>query len=232
MHLKRINAPKIWNIKRKERKYIARPMPGPHKLDECITASILIKNFLQQSKIKKEVNAIIKSKKILVNNMAIPERRYPIGVMDIIEIPQLKENYILLYNKKGDFVLNPIKDSKTKLCKIIGKTSIKKGKIQVNLDNGWNVVLDKNNYSVGDTLVVDLENKKVKSHLKLEKDALIYLIGGSYKGSAGKLQNIQESEGSEETKITFSIDNKDHVTLKKYVFVIGKEKPLIEVKNE
>lgn len=232
MHLKRISAPKIWNIKRKERKYIARPVPGPHKLEECITASILIKDFLGQAKTKKEVTSILKNKKILVNKAAIQDRRYPIGVMDIIEIPDLKEKYILLYNKKGDFVLNHIKDSSARLCKIIGKTSVKKGKIQLNLDNGWNILLDKNNYSVDDALLVDLENKKVKSHLKLEKDALVYFVGGSYKGSIGKLQKIRESEGSEETKIVFSIDNKNCVTLKKYAFVIGREKPLIEVKDE
>lgn len=232
MHIKRMPAPRNWIINRKERKFIARPMPGPHSLDSCITLSILIKDFLKQAKTAKEVKNILYNKKILVNKVPRTDYRFPIGIFDIIEIPSIKEKYILLYNQKGKFVLNSVADANNKLCKIIGKKIVKKGKIQVNLNDGRNLLLDKNDYSVGDTLVFDLENKKVKSHLKFEKEAFIYLINGSYKGNIGKLQSVQEKEGSEEPRITFLIDKEVHASLKKYAFVIGKDKPLIEVKNE
>ena len=232
MHLKRINAPRDWAIKRKERKFIARPLPGPHALDSCITLNNLIKEFLNQAKISKEVKYILNNKKILINKVPRIDYRFPVGIMDIIEIPDLKLSYILLYNKKGKFFLNPVEDANTKLCKIIGKKIQKKGKIQINLDDGRNLLLDKNNYAVGDTLVIDLSNNKIKDHLKLDKDFFVYITGGSYKGNIGKLQKVIPGKDCEEPKIAFSEDKHNYTTLKKYAFVIGKDKPLIEVKNE
>lgn len=232
MHLKRISAPRNWSINRKERKYIARPLPGPHGLNDCITLNILIKEFLNQAKTRKEVNYILNNKKILIDKVSRNDYRFPIGLMDIIEIPDLKEKYIILYNKKGKFILNPVKDANIKLCKIIGKKIINGGKIQINLNDGRNFLIDKNNYNVGDTLVFDLINKKIKEHLKLEKDAMIYLSAGTYIGNFGKLQKIEKRNGLEEPKITFSLNNKIYTTLKKYAFVVGKDKSLIEGKNE
>lgn len=232
MHLKRIPAPKNWIIKRKERTFITRPIPGPHKLNDSITLSILLKEFLNQAKTKKEVKYIINQNKLLIDKIPRKDYRFPVGIMDIVEIPSLKEKYIVLYNDKGKFMLNPIKDASQKLLKIIGKTVLKSGKIQLNFDDGRNIIIPKNNYDVGDTIVFDLENKKIKSHLKLEKDVLIYLTEGSHKGRIGKLQKIEEKEGSENQRITFTIGKESLVTLKKYAFVIGKDKPVIEVKHE
>jgi small subunit ribosomal protein S4e len=232
MHLKRIPAPKNWIINRKERKFITRPMPGPHRLKESIPISILLKEFLNQAKIKKEVKYILNNNKLLIDKIPRKDIRFPIGVMDIVEIPDLKEKYVVLYNEKGKFMLNPIKDASQKLLKIIGKTVVKFGKMQLNLDDGRNMIIPKSAYSVGDTIVFDLDNKKIKSHLKMEKDALLYFTGGSYKGKIGKMQKIEEKEGSEEQRITFSIGKENFVTLKKYAFVIGKDKPVLEIKHE
>ena len=44
MHLKRIAVPKSWPIKRKENKWIARPMPGPHSLNHSISLNITAKS--------------------------------------------------------------------------------------------------------------------------------------------------------------------------------------------
>ncbi|MBU0962701.1 MAG: 30S ribosomal protein S4e [Nanoarchaeota archaeon] len=232
MHLKRIAAPRNWSINRKERKFIARPMPGPHGLNNAITLSILIKEFLKQAKTKKEVNYILNNKKLLVNKIARNDYRFPVGLMDIIEIPELKESYIILYNKRGKFILNPIKDSNVKLCKIINKKIVNGGKIQINLNDGRNILLDKNDYNTGDTLVFDLTTKKVKSHIKMEKDVIVYLSAGTYVGNFGKLQKVEKGNGLEEPKITFSLNNHVYTTLKKYAFVVGKEKSLIGIENE
>lgn len=232
MHLKRIPAPKNWMIKRKERKFITRPMPGPHKLNDSITLSILLKEFLKQAKTKKEVKYIINQNKILIDKVSRKDYRFPVGIMDIVEIPALKEKYMVLYNERGKFMLSPIKDASQKLLKIIGKTVLRSGRIQLNFDDGRNIIIPKNAYAVGDTIVFDLENKKIKSHLKLEKDALIYLTEGSHKGRIGKLQKIEDKEGSENQRIIFAVGKENLVTLKKYAFVIGKDKPMIEVKYE
>ena len=53
-HLKRIRVPKSWPLeKRKYRKYIARPLPGPHKLMNSITLDFLLKDILKIAKTTK-----------------------------------------------------------------------------------------------------------------------------------------------------------------------------------
>ncbi len=231
MHLKRISAPKSWKIHRKKNVWIARPSPGPYKIEECITLNSLLIDILGYAKTKKEVNKIINEGKVLINGKIRKDNKYPLGIMDIIEIPSIKETYLLAYNKKGNFSLKPINATKDKLCQIKGKKYIKKGKTQLNFNDGRNVLVEeKEKYNVGDSVVFDLASNKIKSSLKMEKGALIYITKGSYKGNVGEVVEIKNGTLENKAKVIFKIDDKNHETLKNCVFVINKDSIL--TKNE
>lgn len=229
MHLKRIPAPKNWPISRKEYKWTARPLPGPHGLHKCITVNVLLKEILKIANTTKEVKKILNDGKLIINKVKRNEYKFPLGIMDIVEVPELKMHYIVLYNKKGDFILKEIKDTNTKLCKITGKSVVKKKKIQLHLHDGRNKLLDKNAYSIGDTIILDLEKGNIKENIKLEKGSIIYLTEGSYVGNVGKVEKIEPGTFEKKSKIIFTIGNKKYETLKDYAFVIGKEKPIINI---
>ena len=223
-HLKRLNAPKSWSIKKKGITFVARPMPGPHKLRESISLSVLIRDYLKYAKTTREVKKILNNSEILVNNAPVKDYHFPIGFFDTLELPKLKEIYILIYNQKGKFILKPIqKDAAaSKPYKIINKKTLKGKKTQLNFYNGRNIIVDKDEYKVGDSII--LSDNKIKKHLKLEKGALIFLTGGAYIGSIAELQNIQHISKSQTNMIELKKDEGTIRTLKKYAFVI--EKPI------
>ena len=129
----------------------------------------------------------------------------------------------MVLNRKGYLSLVKIskEESFLKPSKIIGKTMVS-GKLQLNLYDGKNLLVDKGEYNTGDTLMISLPDQKIKSHLKLDKKSTIFLIGGKHIGEVGKVEDIIEN------KIIYQ-DNAGNLveTLKAYAFVIGDQKPLI-----
>lgn len=232
-HLQRLAAPNTWPVERKKTKWIARPSPGPHKLKNCLPLMVVLRDILKYVNTKKEVKHILQNKEILINKIPRKDYNFPVGIFDILEIPKLNEYYLILLSKKGKISFIPIKkeETKIKISRIIGKTTIKGGKIQINLFDGNNYLLDKNSYKVGDSLVIDLDTKKIKSYLPLEKGCMIYLLGGSNIGCIGKVREIITKKNLQKPKIIYEIKGKTQETLKDYAFVIGKEKSLLPIKE-
>ena len=221
-HLKRLTSPKSWNISKKEYKFATRPSPGPHSLQSSIPLNLVVKNLLGYASTTRESKKIITSGKIIVDGRARKEHTYPLGVMDIIELPDTKSAFILLLDELGKFKLHPIKHTKTKYCKIIDKTTLRKKKTQLNLSSSRNIIIAKDTYKVGDTVLLDLSTNNIKSHLKFEKDATAYITDGKYVGSTGKILDITKSSLSKD-KITIKIGNHKYETLKDYAFIVDKE---------
>ena len=46
-HLKRLVAPRSWNIARKENVWTTRPMPGKHSLEGAIPISTILRDYLK-----------------------------------------------------------------------------------------------------------------------------------------------------------------------------------------
>lgn len=224
-HLKRINMPWFWRVERKSKKFITRPMPGPHKLDKCMTIDLLAREYLKCARIKKEIKYILNNKKILVDKRHIKDNKFPVGLMDIIDVVDTNEHYMILLDESGKFKLIKLNkdDSNLKFCKIINKTILRKNKVQLNLVDGRNMIVEKDGYKVGDTIVVDLNTKKVKRHLKLEEGSYVLLTDGRHIGKTGVVEKINRYRGMRKSIILFKNENGSFETLKEYCFVIDKE---------
>ncbi len=224
--LKRLASPKTWPIKRKENTWVTRSYPGGQSLDRGIPLNILFKNLLKITKTTRETKQVLKDGKILINKIPRKDYKFHVGLFDIIDLPD-KKSYRLLFSKKGKFTLHPIKDEPL-IYKITNKTLLKNKKIQLNLHNGKNILIDKDSYKVGDTITLD-EKNNTKHHLKFEKNVLIYLLGGKHISEVVKLQEIHKVQGSQQDRIEVKLDKKVFNTLKEHSFVIGKEKPIISL---
>ncbi len=227
-HLKSLNAPKSWPIHKKENVWVARPNPGAHKLKEGISLLLAMKELLKYAKTKREVRHILNNKIIEVDGKRRKDLDHLVGLMDVITAPDLKESHRVLFNSKGKLIVHKIDDaeSKLKISRITGKTLLK-GKMQLNTSDSRNIFVDKDDYKVGDSLLIELPSQKIKAHLKLEKGAMIYLTGGKHIGSVG---NIESLEGK---KLTFKTNGEVYETLNKFAFVVGKDKPVLTLlKNE
>ncbi len=219
-HLKTLNAPRIWPIEKKKTKFIARASPGPHSLTRCITLNLLLKEVLNYAKTTREVKKILNNKQIIIDKIPRKDYKFPLGIMDVINVPKLGQCYRLLINEKKNFVANKIKEESSNLkpLKIIGKRILKQNKIQLNLFDGRNIIVDKDMYKVGDTVVYNLTTNKIESHLKLDKKSKVYITDGKYQGRIGEVQEIKKEVKDDIILIKDKEENFE--TLKRYVFVI------------
>ena len=225
-HLKRNFTPASWLIARKENKYIVKPRPGAHARDFGLPLNIILKE-LRLGKTGRDVRNILRGKKLLVDGKRREDPRFIMGLMDILSLPEAKKYYRIILDEKGRLKIQEIseEESKFKLSKVLGKTPVKKGKLQINLHDGKNI-LTKEKVKVGDSLVQELPSGKIKNVLELKKGAQIFLLKGKH---AGDLGEIQEIEGN---KIIYQKGKDKIETLKNYAFVIGEKQAMIKIKND
>lgn len=229
-HLKRLNAPRSLQIHRKEETWTIKSSPGPHSLEESIPLGLVIRNYLNLADTLKETKKIISNGEILVDGLIRKDHKFPCGLMDVISIPKLKKDYRVLFNRRGKLIFVPISSSEAtwKLCRIENKTIVKDKKIQLNLHDGKNRIVKKDEYKTGDVLKISFKDKKIDDIYKFEKGTVSMIIGGSHIGEIANIEDI-ETIPSSKPNLTKMKGKNDFSTLQKYVFPIGKVKPVIEI---
>lgn len=120
-HLKRLNAPKHWMLSKLGGTWAPRPSTGPHKMRDCLPMCLILKNRLKYALTRKETMTIVKRRLVHVDGKVRTDINYPAGFMDVVSIEKTKEQFRLLYDSKGRFVLHRIKtpeEAKFKLCRV------------------------------------------------------------------------------------------------------------------
>ncbi len=217
----------------KTRKWVVSPRPGPHKKFQSIPLLIIVRDILKLADIASDAKKIIKSKEIFVDGKLRLDYKYPAGLFDTIEIPKIDKQYRIVPSKKGLVIIEISKqESKQKLCRINGKTMTKDGILQLNLNDGKNIFLDKKtktDYKTGDSLLIELPTQKIIDHLKMDKGMISIITAGQNIGTIAKIKELIIRRTREPNKIICEIDGKDFEAIADYVFVVGKTKPEIKV---
>lgn len=226
-HLKRLAMPTIWKIKKKGIKFVTRPSPGPHPFNLSMPLNLVLRDILGYAKNSKEVRGILLNNNIFIDGIRRKNHKFPVGLMDTIGIREIEKYYRVVLNKKGKIELIGIEKGEANLkpCRIIGKSKIK-SKTQLNLYDGRNILIDKDNYKVGDSLLIKVPKQDIKKHLKFTKGAMIYLIGGKHRGEFGRVVDIIEKNVKYKNREGEIIE-----TLKKYAFVVGEDKAVVKLKK-
>lgn len=223
-HLKRLAIPKSWDIKKKGIKFTTRPSAGAHSFELGMPINIILRDMLKYSHSNREVKKIMDNKQILVDGKIRKNHRLIVGFMDVISAPKIKEHFRVILNKKGKLSLLHIteQEAKLKICRISGKKKIS-GKTQLNLLDSRNILIEKDPYKVGDSIVIEIPSQKIKDHLKLEKNSVVFIMGGKNTGKLGKVENIIG-------RIIICKDNSGLFEVPfDYVYVVGKDKPSLKV---
>lgn len=221
-HLKRIAAPPTWLVNRKEGKFVARPK-GSFSMAMGMPLITVLKDVLKLVSTRKEGQRVLNSREITVNSVKRKDEKFMIGLMDVLAIKDTGKSYRMLLDKNSVLRLVPVAESEAslKLGKITGKRSVRKGRVQLSLHDGHSL-LGTAAHSPGDTVVLALPKGEVTQHIKLESGCHAYLIGGSNVGRTGVVENISGD------KVTVKIGNGVVEAAKRFVFVIGREKPVIK----
>lgn len=142
-HLKRMPAPVFWPIHRKEFKWVVKPKPGPHPSTQALPLLLVVRDQMGLAKTRKEARAIIGKGHVEIDGKPRLEEKFPIGLMDILKIPSTNKTYRVIPTLKKGLTLHGTKaeESKFKLCRIENKTTIKGGRIQLNLHDGRNILI-------------------------------------------------------------------------------------------
>jgi small subunit ribosomal protein S4e len=225
-HLKRIASPRTWAINRKESVFVTRPKPGAHSMENGLPLGVVLRDFLGLTSSMTEAKKLLNNNKVLVDGKARRDHRYLIGLFDVLTFEEANKHYRVLFDKKGRIIIKEIQKEEAglKVCKIVGKTILQKGKVQYNLHDGKNIIADVT-AKVGDTLLLSLPKLEVKEILPLEKGATVFLTKGKYSGEVGQFKEIKKEEA------IFTKDKVDIETAKGYLFVVGKDKPVIQINN-
>lgn len=232
-HLKRLRVPGFWLVPRKANKWVTRPRPGPHRLFESIPLLTVVRDVLKIADKADEAKTIIKARQVLVDGRPRTDHKFGVGLMDVVSLPKLRKNYRVLPARKGlEIVEVDAKDAGKKLYRVRGKTAAKAGKVQLSMHDGTCVLVaasDAKEAAAGDTIMVDIASRKIDGLLKLEKGAAVVITKGKNVGLAGKVENIVSTGTKEPAKIVCNVGGERLEVIKSYVFVVGKDEPVIKL---
>jgi small subunit ribosomal protein S4e len=227
-HLKKLNAPKSWNIERKDFAWIAKPRPGPHSLEGSMPLTTILTIVLKKAGSIREAERLIKTNEILVDGRVVKDPKFPVGFMDVLSLPRVDEHYLITYDKYGRIQLQKIKEQKFKLCRIERKFVAKKGKKMIGLHDGRTQLVDKE-YKIGDVVKMAIPEQKILDHFEFKKGNTAYVIGGKHAGKTGKIKEEIKGTAARETLVIMEKEGETFNVPKRYLFLIGRDKPEIKI---
>lgn len=236
--LKRIAAPKIFPIPRKEiGRFVIKPRPGPHPADRSIPLGIIIRDILRYARTLREVKRILHQGVVKVDGKVVKDYKFPVGIMDVLELTKTEEYYrILPFRRK--LVLHRItpEEAKYKIVRILGKRYVKNAHIQLNLEGGRNILFKVNSeeerrkildtYFVGDSLMISIPDQKILKHYRLEKGKYAIITAGRHMGTHGLIEDIHKLFGPRASTVVLTTPSEEKViTALEYILVIGDDRP-------
>ncbi|HLN89382.1 MAG TPA: 30S ribosomal protein S4e [Candidatus Binatia bacterium] len=236
--LKRKPAPAFWPIHRKEMPWVAKPSPGSHSLEKCLPLTLILRDMLGVSQTRKEGKLILSQGKVVVNGKVYKKDDIPVGLMDVIAMPDSDKYYRVMPSHKGLTLASISKDeSKISLLRVENKTTVHNG-VQIAVHDGSNMLIkvaDPKNptevtYETFDVLKVAYPEKTVLQTLKTKEGNLAVITGGKNIGKQGKIVEVEKTEAKKRRQALVVIEDSKgtrYQTILDFVFSIGEAVPLI-----
>lgn len=228
-YLKRLVAPGSWHIPKKVQKFVMKTAPGPHNAD-ALPIGVWLREHVGLAQNASEVKKVLHQRDVLVNGRACKDPRMGLGVFDIVSIPKLGKHYRIQFDVRGNLsaVEIPAESAKTRLCKIRNKTTVKGGKVQLNLAFGANILAD-NTYKAKDSVVVTLgidgeERFRIVDHFPFAEGNVAMIVGGKHSGKVARIIEITRTASSVPNRVILADDSAGErfETVEEYVFMVGR----------
>jgi small subunit ribosomal protein S4e len=187
---------------------------------------------------RKEGQLILAQGKVLVDGKIRKRDESPVGLMDVISMPDAGKYYRLMPSKHG-LILAPIskEESTVKLVRVENKSTVTKG-VQVALHDGSIMlvkVADPKNpvevtYNTFDILKISVPEKQVTQTLSVKEGNLAIITGGKNIGVQGKIVEIEKTEAKKRRQALVVIEDAKgarYQTIMEYIFSIGEAAPMI-----
>ena len=222
-HQKRLSAPTSWPVERKTETFTIKSGAGPHG-EAGVPLLVLLRDVLGYVDSRKEARYALDQGSILVNGEPESDEARPIGMFDIIGFDARGEYFRVFPDEGGRLALTEIDEESadSKLSKIDDKIHVPGGEIQLNLHDGSNLRVEGDEYSPGDSIVVDNEDSSVVAHFVYEEGNLVTAVAGQHAGDVGRIVDIEVTPGSASNNVTVETldDEGSFETVEEYVVVI------------
>jgi|SRR3989344_807317 len=192
MHSKRLTISNLWSIPKKGNKFI---VVAKNKNILGIPILVAMRDILKHVQTRKELKKILLEKKVEVNGVPIKDDRYSLLLFDTIGLPSLKKYYKISLSNSGKISFEETDEKKAgvKLVKIVNKKIIPGNIIQLGMNDGRNI-LSKEKIKVGDSILLNLKDKKIEKHIPFKEKVDVLIIKGKYLGNKGKIEKINDSD--------------------------------------
>lgn len=207
MHLKRQEIPKSWPVYRKGTKYVVRPNSDS---ETGIPLLLILRDMLKLVQNRKEAKRSIFLKQILLNSKIPRDEKSSVLLFDTISLIPEKKSYRLDLSEKGKFELKEIKEQETgkKIIKVIDKRILRGKKIQLNLQDGRNILSDIK-CNVNDSVLVNFKEKTIEKCLPLKENAKVAIFAGKHSGKRGNIKVINK----EKKIVELETDSKEKINV-------------------
>lgn len=234
-HLKKRAVSFAVPVQRKGFVWFKKPAPGRHLKKECIPLIALLRDLLGLVKDAREGRALLSQGKVFVDGRQVRKEGFPTGLMDVVSIPEANLFYRIMFSK-NKLMLSPIskEDASWKYCKIKGKRTAKKNKVQLSLHDGRTLVggEELKKLKPSDSLKISIPAQEVKKILRQEKNCLCYIYKGTHSGEIARLIEVLPGRsGQPRNALLESLQGKRIVTLQDYLFVVDEDFKLGEEKR-
>jgi small subunit ribosomal protein S4e len=196
-----------------------------------VPVTVVVRDLLKICNTAAEVKTILSNRDMLVDGKIVNDSRKGIGLMDVISFPKANSHYRMVVNVRGKLTLVAIPEEKSswKLCRIDNKTIVPGGKTQLNLHDGRNILVEKDEYKTGDVLKIEVPTQKILGAYKMEQGSMALITSGSSVGRAEVIDEIIVRRLSSDNIVNFKNGSS---TTRGNVFVIGNKVPEIELPEE
>jgi len=226
--LKTLAAPRSMKVPRRGKVFILTPSPGPHAKSECVPLGTLLREYLGLAENRKEIKHILNTKQVLVDGRRVKSENYPLGLFDIISIPEIDKVYMMLVDHHGRLISKEVdkKAAEHKMCKLVNKTMVQGSKLQLNFYDGKNLLVDAKDskkYAVGGTAILKLPELKITDFLTAETGKTVMVAKGRHAGKVGKIVSKTGSDLNLKSLTTLDCSGEKVITNTAYIYVISEK---------
>jgi small subunit ribosomal protein S4e len=228
--MKRIAAPRTWDISRKGDRFVFRPLPGPHSPASSYPLGVVVRDLAGMAGTSKEVKLATRTGKVVVDGRARHSASFPVGLFDVVSVSAEGVSFRLVPSAKG-LVLSRVDaaEAAKKLCGIKSKSKTKGGHVQYGLHDGRSLVDDKLNLSPGDAVLLEVPSQKVIDQVKMAKGSLGLVLSGDRAGQSGKILEVKQGTITRERMVKLSLPGGEAEIPSRLVIPVGTAKPVISV---
>ncbi len=228
--LKRLAAPRAWDISRKGSRFVFKPLAGPHGISFSYPLGVIVRDLAGMAGTSKEVRYATRTGKVIVDGRARQSPSFPVGLFDVVSVPAEGASFRMIPSTKG-LVLSKVgeQEASRKLCSVKSKVKSKGGHIQYGLHDGRSLLADNLKLSPGDAVLLEVPSQKVVDQIRLAKGSLGLILSGDRAGQVGKILEVKSGTITRERMVRISLPSGDAEIPSRLVFPVGTDKPAITV---